>query len=166
MEKSEQFSIFAVNLYQQAEIAETCLWLQDNFNINVNLLLYSCWLGMQGFELCYAELIWLLESINIWNENYIKPLRKLRRMLKHWQGTEQTEVWQHRQKLKALELDAENVEQKMLVTSSRHLLQPHKKLMKIDKSAQISQNLQTYLQLVKVEECTCNQIIRIFLSAC
>lgn len=146
----EQFANFSTDVYQHAELAQACLWLQDHKNLNVNVLLYCCWLGFQGIALSQAELQQISIDIAVWETTYVQSLRTQRKKLKQWKGPEKAAVLQHRQKLKELELDAERVEQQMIVANHK-LFNSSEKAQENHPEQQIYQNLDNYLQTTEIE---------------
>src|SRR5690606_29636556 len=69
---------FSRALYAQPGVADCCLRLQDGHGVNVNILLWCCWLGVQGYALDQQRLNVAQARIQKWNTDYIEPLRSLR----------------------------------------------------------------------------------------
>jgi uncharacterized protein (TIGR02444 family) len=42
---------FSLNFYRQAGVAEACIALQDDFGVDVNLMLFLLWLAANGRQL-------------------------------------------------------------------------------------------------------------------
>ncbi len=84
---------YATASYDRPGVAESCLWFQDHCRGDVPVILFISW--------CFT------------------PLRGLRRELKRdSKGIAQETVFAFREKLKALELEAEHLELNALVTLS------------------------------------------------
>lgn len=72
---------FACALYAQPGVAEYCLALQDEADVNVCVLLWAIWLGRQGVALPEPILREALARLAPWDEQ-VRALRALRRALK------------------------------------------------------------------------------------
>ena len=106
---------FSVAVYGRDGVAPACLSLQDRYGLDVNLLLYCCWAGGRGVRLGAAELAALVAASRGWQTDIVRRLRSVRRLLKtqgHAAPPEQAEAL--RQRVAAVELDAEHVEQLLL----------------------------------------------------
>ena len=90
-------------------IQDTCLTLQDEHGVNVNLLLLALYLDNQT-DLKYNQKQWLLLLTNIesWERKIVQPYRKLRRIAKGM--IEQNEY----QQMLDLELMMERKTQKLI----------------------------------------------------
>lgn len=73
---------FALAFYAQEKIAETCVHLQDNYKVNVCLLIGLRWLDESEKHLSEGELADLRAHIQSWTEQVVEPLRSLRHLLK------------------------------------------------------------------------------------
>ncbi|MFQ5984391.1 MAG: TIGR02444 family protein [Alphaproteobacteria bacterium] len=112
----EGFWDFSLATYGREGVERVCLALQDRHGADVNLLLFCCWVGAMGHgALTTAELAGLAERVRAWREGLILPLRRLRRRLKdeRWPAPGGM-VEALRGKVKAVELEAEHVEQAMV----------------------------------------------------
>lgn len=98
---------FSLRLYARPQIADLCVELQDAYHLNVNLLLWCCWLEQQAIELTVARLQQAHLRVDAWEQDYVLPLRALRRKLKRQFGTADTTLEALRQQIKHAELLAE-----------------------------------------------------------
>src|SRR5690606_3057428 len=73
---------FADALYSSHGVEETCLHLQDEYGVNVNLMLWCCWLEGRRVELSSMLLDRARHAIEAWDADIIKPLRRARRLVK------------------------------------------------------------------------------------
>ena len=73
---------FACALYSRPKVAPLCLRLQDDYSLNVNLVLWCVWLDTQGLALTESRLQQAQQLIADWESHYTQPLRDLRRQLK------------------------------------------------------------------------------------
>jgi uncharacterized protein (TIGR02444 family) len=101
---------FSLALYAKPGVAESCLRLQDGLGLDVNLLLYACWTAAKGAGRLSPD-GWrrLVDETAPWRAQVVEPLRRVRRFLK---GAEES-PWSAglRERVKALELDAEHAQQ-------------------------------------------------------
>jgi len=76
---------FANRLYARPGVADACLWLQHRHDLDVMLLLFCLWAGLQRGPLHPAQLRMLIADSGPWRQGVIKPLRSARRWLKQYQ---------------------------------------------------------------------------------
>lgn len=98
---------FALMHYARAGVADTCLRLQDEHGVNVNLLLWCAWLERRGLLLDAAHLRSAQKRIHAWDEHYVVPLRQLRRRMKAEFGVADANIERVRDQIKQAELFAE-----------------------------------------------------------
>jgi uncharacterized protein (TIGR02444 family) len=98
---------FSLQLYARPAVADTCIELQDQQGINVNVFLWCVWLAARGQVLDSARLLSALQRIHTWDEQYIHPLRQLRRRMKAEFGSADLNIEAVRQHIKSAELLAE-----------------------------------------------------------
>jgi uncharacterized protein (TIGR02444 family) len=115
MSLESPFWRFSLTLYQTPDVAPACLMLQDSRGMDVNLLLYALWAGLQGAALVAADFDRLDALIRPWRTNIIQPLRGVRRALK----SPLIEIVSQapddlRARIAAAELDAEQIQQALL----------------------------------------------------
>ena len=104
---------YATTLYARPGVAASCLVLQDEHQLDVNVLLYCFWLA--GGESNAAAVDWpsLVAETSRWQACVVSPLRSLRRRLKV-QATLGERASFLRDRLMDCELRAEAVEQAAL----------------------------------------------------
>ena len=100
---------FATRVYAVPEVAAACLAAQDEYSIDVNLLLYGAWLGKSGKRLDKTHLDDAEARVAPWRQRSVQPLRRVRRYLKEAQGAEAL-----RQRVSELELAAEQYQLALL----------------------------------------------------
>lgn len=109
------FWLFSQSIYAAAGVQEECLQLQDKFGIDINLLLFSAFVGaVHGALLSTQEVRDASAAVAQWQEAVVRPLRANRRTLKqvappHAFVTPLIE--RLRAEIKAVELEAERIEQ-------------------------------------------------------
>jgi uncharacterized protein (TIGR02444 family) len=82
MEMDNDFWQHSLLIYQQAGIERLCLRLQDEFDMDVNLVLFCHWLGATGLVVSPKQLKDVAEQVEDWRHQVVVPLRTLRRALK------------------------------------------------------------------------------------
>jgi uncharacterized protein (TIGR02444 family) len=122
---------YSLGVYAKPGVAKACIELQDEFGLDVNILLACLWFGATGSGRLESDLIreCLVHSRD-WQDKVVQPLRTVRRYSKHepveLSGSLRTVF---RSRLQAVELDAEHVEQLQIAA----VLQPY-----IDKRGQLT----------------------------
>jgi len=72
---------YSTQVYQITDVEDSCLQLQNQFDADVNILLYCCWAGDKTHTLNNEEISALQTVSNPW-QNILKPLRDARQMMK------------------------------------------------------------------------------------
>jgi uncharacterized protein (TIGR02444 family) len=124
MSTGEGFWAFSIRIYGKADVPSACLALQNEYGLDVNLLLYCCWLGTHGAQLDSAALAQALELTGPWAEHVVRPLRHARTWMKHGsdaRGQLPPDVYAElRESIKTIELQAERLEQLTLEAITAH----------------------------------------------
>ncbi len=105
---------FSLALYRGPGVEAACIGLQDRLAIDVNLLLYACWIAATGrARMAREDWARLIGDMAAWRGQVVEPLREIRRRLKAggWSGVPAPLAESLRDRVKALELDAERAEQ-------------------------------------------------------
>lgn len=103
---------FSLHFYRQSGVSDACIALQDGCGVDVNLLLFLLWLADDGQLLSADEVKKLDDTVRDWRELTIVPIRDTRRQLKGARTVvEAGKQEAFRNKLKAIELDAERLQQ-------------------------------------------------------
>ena len=111
---------FSLHFYRQAGVADACLAMQDGCGVDVNLLLFLLWRAAAGQLLSAEEVKKLDEQVRDWRNLAIGPLREARRRLKNAPTlVEPTKQEAFRTKVKAIELEAERLQQEALYAFTR-----------------------------------------------
>jgi uncharacterized protein (TIGR02444 family) len=110
MTDESDFWRFSLRVYAAPGVAPECLSLQDRFGIDVNVLLFCAWLGVErGIALTADDLQECERAVSEWHSRCVRPLREARRAMKGLPGVEDI-----RAEIKKLELEAEKREQQTL----------------------------------------------------
>lgn len=115
---AEEFWSISLQLYASKKVESACLYLQDEFECNVNLLLFSCWMAWRfNTSLDVDTYKRLNQAVSHFHGNVILPLRNTRRQLDQRFVQIDTKALATLQcQLASLELQAERVEQSILIT--------------------------------------------------
>lgn len=146
---------FSLERYARSGISATCLDLQDRLDADINVVLLCLWAGQRGTALTTADIRAILAGGAAgWRRDAVVPLRTARRHIKTWnapRGDPAIEAF--RDKVKALELEAERFAQRLLAgafaerfgtgaTSATRVSAP---------SAIAADNLTAYLEIIAWE---------------
>ena len=114
-ESESSFWTFSLKVYAEQAVADVCLNLQDQFDADVNVVLFMLWSAARGRRLSAREIGDIVELVKPWHINVVRPLRLARRSLKiplpDWPRQEAEAL---RQRIKSDELEAERLQQLML----------------------------------------------------
>lgn len=162
--EANAFWSYSLSVYRRADVADACLALQERCGVDVNLLLYCCWLGHTGRALDKRSLRAAIAAVADWQAEAIKPLRQARRALKKapnglpagWAG-------QLRKRIGALELDLEYLEQRLLADAAQAL--PPTWRSHVPRTATAA-SLTRYLALLGVPGGQADAQVAILLDAC
>jgi uncharacterized protein (TIGR02444 family) len=110
---------FSIALYRRPGVAEACIRLQETLGIDVNVLLYLAWLGVErGRALSADDVAAAVARARDWHDGLVRPLRGLRAVLKEdRKGAPSILAERLRNQIKSAELNAERIEQQMLYES-------------------------------------------------
>jgi uncharacterized protein (TIGR02444 family) len=104
---------FSITVYRASAVQDECLILQDQFGLDVNLVLLCAFLGaVHGVTLKSDD----IASVRQWHEQIVRPLRTARRHLKtiNLQDADASSAADLRRQVKAAELESERIEQILL----------------------------------------------------
>ncbi len=110
---------FALIVYRRDGVGEACLALQESHGIDVNVLLFCCWLGESGRGgLSVKDMAGALALVDRWHRDVVRPLRAVRNRIKGGLGSIDVEYSDPlRGQIMASELDAEHVEHMTLMAA-------------------------------------------------
>jgi uncharacterized protein (TIGR02444 family) len=112
---------FSLAVYGTGGVPAACLVLQDRYQIDVNVMLFCCWIGHSGRGVMDdGELTQALDAVAGWHEEIVRALRAVRQRLKGGlpPAPEALRDALRRRILKS-EVDSEHTEQLMLAASVR-----------------------------------------------
>ena len=111
------FWTYSYALHESDGVGPACIELQDRHGLDVNLLLYCCWIGASGRSaLDAADLEKASGTVQQWQRQVSTPIRDIRRILKTDSLGVPVELSQaFRKELMAVELASERVAQDALL---------------------------------------------------
>jgi uncharacterized protein (TIGR02444 family) len=106
---------FSLLLYRQPAVADSCIQLQDEAGVDVNILFFLLWLAQQCRAFTAAEVEWIEGKAGPWREATVIPLRGVRRALKSPPAVVSGQTAElFRTRIKSVELEAERLQQEAL----------------------------------------------------
>jgi uncharacterized protein (TIGR02444 family) len=106
---------FSLAFYRRPGVGEACIQLQDASGVDVNLLLFLLWLAAAKRRLSADEVRDIDDRARGWRELTVIPLRAVRRNLKGNAPLVEAGLAEaYRSKIKAVELEAERLQQEAL----------------------------------------------------
>jgi uncharacterized protein (TIGR02444 family) len=111
---------FSLHLYKQPGVPDACIALQDGCGVDVNLLMYLLWLASDRRLLAVDEVKAIDQKVKSWRDSTIIPIREIRRSLKGAATLlDPNKQEAFRNKVKAVELEAERLQQEALYEITR-----------------------------------------------
>lgn len=147
----QEFWDFSVSLYGQPGVEQACLILQDDFGLDVNVVLFCIWYSRINGLLPEPLGVSVFEFAEYWSKNVVQPLRTTRRWMKtriSEEGFADPEVGILREAIKKQELLAEKYQQhhmQSLVTGKNSVSSTHS-------AGTGTTNLQAYLRWKSLTE--------------
>lgn len=107
---------FSLEVYGKEGVPQACLVLQERHHIDVNILLFCCWLGASGRgAMTEAEAAKMVEAVDTWHETVVRELRAIRQRMKGGMPPAPIALSDPlRSRIAKTEVDCEHVEQLML----------------------------------------------------
>jgi uncharacterized protein (TIGR02444 family) len=116
LQPDNDFWRFSLRVYDQEGVANECLELQDLHGVNVNLLLFCAWIGTQAITLNRSDIEAATQIVAHWDAMVVRPLRSARQEMKA-----DPDMATVRARVKAMEIEAEQIEQAMLFAHARRI---------------------------------------------
>jgi uncharacterized protein (TIGR02444 family) len=114
--QSHPFRNFSLSLYRKPGVADACLFVQDRYGLNVNVILFCIWVADIGNgTLASVQITTALRRVADWEDQVIQPLREIRRTCrKEALGVPEFLLQTFLPQIETTELEAEHVEQLVL----------------------------------------------------
>lgn len=112
---------FSLTVYAAPGVEDECLALQNALNTDVNTLLFCAWIGnAHKVRLTGDNLQAIDDSVRIWHDKVVRPLRAVRQIMKPMAAMTDDAVKELRKNIARSELRAEQIEQAMLFDLAKH----------------------------------------------
>ena len=107
---------FSISVYGRQGVGPACIALQDRHGLDVNILLWCCWVGSRGGgAIGEAAMRCAAERVAPWREEVVEPLRSARRAIHDAAPEAIPEAAEAlRRKTLSAEIDSERVAQLIL----------------------------------------------------
>jgi uncharacterized protein (TIGR02444 family) len=113
--RGSPFWRFSLGFYRMPEVADTCIALQDQAGVDVNLLMFLLWNATQGRQASKGDVESLERRVGEWRNAAVIPLREIRRRLKSPPAVVDAATAEvFRTRIKAAELEAERLQQEAM----------------------------------------------------
>ena len=113
---------FSLRTYRQPGVADACIALQDECGVDVNVLLFFLWLASEKKRVPPLNARAACEQAALWHDDVVAPLRAVRRKLKAGSTlVERNNAELFRTRVKAVELEAERLQQEALFAMTANL---------------------------------------------
>ena len=124
---SSPFWDYSLGIYAKPGVADACIDLQDEFGLDVNMLLACLWFSAAGpGRLDSDQIRECVGRTRDWQGKVVKPLRAVRRYCKEEPATLPDQLRdEFRPRLQAVELDAEHVEQLLIAGILQPIIDGH-----------------------------------------
>ena len=138
---------YSLSVYSRPRVADACIFLQDRYGLDVNLLLFCLWTADSGRQaLDPSSLRDCNRRIRDWRARVIEPLRAIRRACRAEPlGVPEFLLEASEPSIQKAELDAERVEQLILADAVRH--QSQEPVDDSIRATRANQNLWVYADL-------------------
>lgn len=126
---------FALSFYASEGVAQACVTLQNALDLDVNILIFAIFAALQrGIVLSGTDLAAVDNLVGDWRKEIVEHLRQLRTRLKAGPAPAPSAVTDRlRNRIKAIELDSEQVELAMLAAWLEHRTTPHNEICYADR---------------------------------
>lgn len=138
---------YSNEIYRITNVPDACLRLQNEYSLDVNMVLFCCWHGSNFGKMDENLFIQCQDFSDTWASNSVKPLRGIRTWLKLTGCLDQTldveSCMNFRHQVKKVELASEKFQQESLEKICNSL--PNPDLDDLNKTKGIAYNLKLYL---------------------
>jgi len=117
LEQADKFWDFSLTVYSRSMVESACLCLQFDHSLDVNVVLFCAWTGGLGISLDRSTFECQIAAATEWQELAVQPIRGIRRRLKRLSVAGLSIAGRDalRETIKLAELEAERLEQSVLV---------------------------------------------------
>lgn len=142
---------FSLSVYMKEGVGASCIALQERHQLDVNVLLFCCWLGASGRGAASAQDIdRILVAVGPWHRGIVRPLRAVRTRMKGGVAPAPLAISEPiRRRLNKIEVDCEHLEQIMLTETIERVEQPDRP--ERERSADAFAGCENYLAAIGAE---------------
>ena len=91
---TKSFWNFSIAVYSERGVQNECLHLQEQFGLDVNIVLFCAFAGaVHGICLTEDDIVRAQKEVTGWQEDVVKPLRAARRNLKQIEVDRMGRMW-------------------------------------------------------------------------
>ncbi len=153
MVDGERFWDFSVRTYRTQGVPDACLALQNEYGVDVNLLLFCCWIGATRGDFEDPLFEAALSFSGAWSGNLVRGLREVRTWMKH-EGCPDARVptdqcMALREKIKGCEFEAEKIQQDVLESFSAAT--GPRSMPQSEQVAAIAANVRRYFHAIRID---------------
>lgn len=157
MRAFSSFETFSEEFYFSPGKKNALLKLQDDYDLNVNFILFCFWVGLTKEKLLSSNDILVLTTFCAkWQNLVVKKIRNLRKNLKQFNNKEVIYI---REEVKKLELRAEYLEQQFLLYKFYKIYKNNKAKKNIKNISY--KNFLLYLDFKKIDKEKCSDEIKV-----
>jgi uncharacterized protein (TIGR02444 family) len=110
---SHEFWHYSLKLYSKIPVKDACLHLQNFYGVDVNLILFCCWLAVtERGQISSQQWPFLLSQVDTWQRGIVGGLRNIRSLLSNFSDLKWAS--ELRKEILLCELTGEHIEQLML----------------------------------------------------
>ena len=121
--ENQSFWEWSQTIYARAGVADILLTLQDQYGLDINIILACIWTGDQQAALSVQDLAALFDFTENWAQKVTIPMRAVRRNLKNDPLATEGAVKKLRSSVKKLELQSEEIIQHAMESYLRQKMQ-------------------------------------------
>lgn len=111
---------FSLSIYNDTDIKQACHVFQDIDSANINLILFSYWLGYAVKDITHTQFTQICQSVLEWNKEVTTNMRKIRTYLKIINESEW--ITNYYKQVLTDEIASEFYQQELLYNQTKHLL--------------------------------------------
>ena len=143
---------FSLERYGRPGVSEACLALQDTLRADVNVVLLCLWMAQEGRHIGTNTLAEIIDGMaGSWHRDVVVPIRAARKAMKgRTVGADGSGVEAVRDRVKAVEIACEKLEQQWLVEAVVQHLAPSDRASTstAENKDRARENLSAYVELI------------------
>ncbi len=109
-----KFWEFTLSVYKGGEFSSACIWLQDQYGVDVNCLLLCLYAGVHGHALDDEVFARIENHVSAWRASVVRPLRAVRLWLRSQTAYSKEPLESLRRGILAEEIASEGHQQRLM----------------------------------------------------